>query len=467
MMDFFKRHFISFFVYVACGVLTVAGIYFYIQKQNKYHALSAVEKIRAKGRLCVITNPSIDSYYTYENRPMGFEYDLVKEFSSWLQVELKVITPGWENMFPYLDKGKGDMIAAGVPITPERFEKYNFSVPYMSITQRIVHHSLDTSPSTIEDMKGRTFHLSGQGAWQFPLTAIRESGIRLDYVLHNNISQYELISMVYDRSIKYTIANSNVALLSRRYYPDISVGIAVGKKQSMAWAVRKNDTSLLMEMNRFFISAHQNGLLERIKNKYYHHIEKIDVFDIKQFNKRLETRFPEYKKLIQQESVKYHFDWRLITAVIYQESHFDPDATSRTNVQGLMQVTTSTAKEMGITNRRKPSQSIKAGIKYLDKMYKKFDHIQDEYQRMIFALASYNVGYGHVLDAIEIAKEKGYNHTHWQGLKKALPLLARPRYYKKTKYGYARGWEPVQYVDRILTYFDILRHQEAKVTLQQ
>ncbi len=163
--------------------------------------------------------------------------------------------------------------------------------------------------------------------------------------------------------------------------------------------------------------------------------------------------------MIARESAKYGFDWRLMAAVVYQESHFNPKAKSVTNVRGLMQVTEATAKEMGISNRLDPKQSIQAGIKYLSQMYKRFDHIEDDYQRMLFALASYNIGYGHVKDAIKIATAKGYHPDTWQALKTTLPLLSKAAYYKKTKHGYARGWEPISYVERILTYFDILKQK--------
>ncbi len=465
MMDFPRRHFILTLVTIFVVVLVCIGAYIHIRR-IKSPAL-AMERIKARGQLRVITNPSIDSYYRYQDESMGFEYDLAKEFAKWLKVDLKVMIPGRGKMFSWLKRGKGDMIAAGIPITPEKFDGYLFSVPYMTITQRIVHHSLDFSPITTQEMAGKTFHLIAHSSAKDLLIGLQQQGIKVNYVIHKTISQNELLSMVNSRAIAYTITSSNVAMLSRRYYPDIAVGMSLGKKQSLAWAIQKKDTSLLMEMNRFLIQAHKSGLLKRIKNKYYYNIDKIDIFDIKQFKKRLETRFPEYKKLIQKESEKYGFDWRMITALIYQESHFDPKARSKTNVRGLMQVTMSTAREMGITNRNKPKQSIRAGIKYLRKMYDKFEYIQDDYQRIIFALASYNVGYGHVLDAMDIAKKKGYNNTHWQGLKKTLPLLAKSAYHTKTRYGYARGWEPVQYVDRILTYYDILRHQEAKSTFQQ
>ena len=160
------------------------------------------------------------------------------------------------------------------------------------------------------------------------------------------------------------------------------------------------------------------------------------------------------------ESYKYGLDWKLVAAVVYQESHFNPNAKSFTNVRGLMQVTSAAAAEMGIKNRLNPKQSIKAGIKYLDKMVRKFDYLEDEYEQLLFGLASYNVGYGHVKDAMEIAKNFGLDETRWQNIKTTLPLLSKSKYYKKTKYGYARGWEPVHYVKRVLTYYDILKQKQ-------
>jgi len=422
--------------------------------------MNTVERIRRTGVLRLITNESINTYYYYSGRPAGFEYDLAKAFADYLNVDLDVVTPGWNNMFAYLDQGKGDFIAAGLAITKQRLGKVNFSIPYMTIQQRIIHHKLVFGPRDIADLAFRTIHVRRGTSYESRLEEIKKSGIELNYVLHDNVPTEELIRMVNDREIKFTVADNNIAYLDQRYYPDIRIGIPIQKKQSLAWAVRKNDLKMLEQINKFFLYANETGLLKQISDKYYANIEKSDTFDLKKFHERIRTRLPRYKKLIMTEAAKYGFDWKLVAAVVYQESHFNPEATSFTNVRGLMQVTSVTAEEMGITNRLKPSQSIKAGIRYLDKMFKKFSYITNNYDRMLFALASYNIGYGHVTDAIKIAKQMGLDPYKWQSLKTALPLLSKPRYYKKSQYGYARGWEPVQYVERIMTYFDILKQKE-------
>jgi len=457
MRQFFRKHFILLNLFVLCLGFVFVSIL--IHNKNLGNATGTVERILQTGKLRLITANSFNTYYYYEENPTGFEYDLAMEFAKYLNVELDIVIPGWNNMFAYLDQGKGDFIAAGLAITQERLEDVAFSIPYMTIQQRIIHHNLVFGPKNIEDLMYRTIHVRRGTSYHSRLAKIKASGIDVNYILHDNIPTENLIAMVDKREIRFTIADSNIALLNQRYYPDIKIGIPIQEKESLAWAVRKNDADMIVEINRFLLYANQAGILKKITDKYYENAQDVDIYELKKFHERIQTRLPKYKKVIMEESDRYKFDWRLVAAVVYQESHFNPKARSFTNVRGLMQITRETALEMGITNRLNPDQSIRAGIKYLDKMYQKFDHIEDDYQRMLFSLASYNVGYGHVQDALKIAESKGLDPSNWQSLKATLPLLSKSRYFKTTKHGYARGWEPVHYVERILTYFDILKQK--------
>ncbi|WP_022668775.1 membrane-bound lytic murein transglycosylase MltF [Desulfospira joergensenii] len=455
MNRFLHKYFLLLLLSLLCLIFGMVCVL--IQEKKLGETLSSVERIKKSGTLRLITSNSMNTFYLYRGKPDGFEYDLAKEFAKHLNVDLDVVTPGWNNMFSYLKQGKGDFIAAGLAITKDRLEQVAFSIPYMTIQQRVVHHNLIFGPKNIQDLEFRTIHVRRGTSYQSRLEEIKRSGVDFKYILHDNTPTEDLIAMVNDRKIKFTIADSNIALLCQRYYPDIRIGIPVQERESLAWAIRKNDDDMLKAINRFLLHANETGILKRITQKYYHNIQDVDLFEIKKFHDRMKSRFPKYKKLIQKESRKYGFDWRLVAAVIYQESQFDANARSFTNVRGLMQVTRATAEELGIANHKKPGQSIKAGIKYLNKMFRKFDHMEDEHQQMLFALASYNVGYGHVTDAMKITRKKGLADNNWQDVKTVLPLLSKARYYKKTKHGYARGWEPVQYVDQVLTYFDILK----------
>ena len=453
-----KKIYFKYFILIKLIILSFLLICVNILIYNKtFISLSSLEKIKKAGALRIITNNSLASYYYDEGKPAGFEYDLSQAFADYLGVELDIVTPGWNRMFSFLENDQGDLIASGIKITEQRLEKVSFSIPYMNIQQHIIYHKSIPDPEKIEDLEKKTIHIRRGTSYQSKLESLKDSGIDIHYVLHNNMPTEQLISMVHNKKIEYTIADSRIAKLARRYYPDIKVGMPLHSKESLAWAVKKNNRFLLEQINKFILYATEKGLLQQLYDKYFANADTLDSFGIKKFHQRIKTRLPKYKQTLIKESEKYYLDWRLSAALMYQESHFNPFAKSFTNVKGLMQVTKITAREMGIKNRLNPEQSIKAGIKYFDKMLKKFDSFEDDYQKTMFALASYNIGYGHVVDAMKIVKNMGKDEKQWQNLKSGLLLLSKSKYYKKTKYGYARGREAVKFAKHVVTYFDILK----------
>ncbi|MCD4741031.1 MAG: membrane-bound lytic murein transglycosylase MltF [Desulfobacteraceae bacterium] len=416
--------------------------------------------MKQAGKIRMISNLSETTYYIYNGVPMGFEYELASKYAKFLNVELDIVTPGWNNLFNFLETGKGDFIAAGLTITEPRLERINFSIPYLKVRQRLVYHNDKQKILKLGDLAGKTIHVRRGTSYHCQLKNLRENGINVNYILHDNIGTKEFISMVARKEIDYTIADSNIAFLNRRYHPNIRVGIPLQPKESHGWAIKKKDIELQKSINQFLIQAQKDGTLNRIYNRYYHDIAIFDYYDIKIFHERMKIRLPRYKDVIVEQAKRYNIDWEIIAAITYQESHFMPSARSYTNVRGLMQVTMDTALEMGITNRLDPYQSILAGSKYLNKLYNRFSDVEDSYQRLIFSIASYNIGYYHIRDAQIIAELKGFDKNDWQSIKKILPLLTKRKYYKATKYGYARGYETVNYVTKILTYYDILKQKE-------
>ncbi|MBF0204104.1 MAG: membrane-bound lytic murein transglycosylase MltF [Desulfamplus sp.] len=463
MKKFFATYFL--FIIVLSLILSLTAISVYIQKQSRVSREidePTLSRIIKAGKIRMITENNSNSYYIYRDQPMGFEYELAREFAAFLQVELEVITPGWDNMLAYLDMDRGDFVAAGVTITEKREKEMLFTQPYMDVEQKFIYHKSKLPIKNINELPGKTIHVSRNTTYYDRLLQIKNSGIDIDMVVHDDLSTEELIRMVSDNEndISYTIADSNIALLNRRYYPDITIGISIQKKEHLGWAVRKGNIALSDKMVLFFDIIKHNGVFKRIYKKYYGHLDtKFKYADLKAFHEVVETKLPKYKKNIIRESEKHGFDWRIIAAVIYQESRFDPTARSDAGVRGLMQVTEEAAAEMGITNRRDPRQNIKAGIGYLNMMYNKFSDINDSMDRIKFALASYNVGYGHVLDARKLAAAQGMDSSHWDAVNQTLPLLAKQKYYSKTKYGYARGHEPVRYINKIFAYYDILKQK--------
>jgi len=442
---------------VVLGAVSALAGYFWFSNQTLQEP-DGLRRIKGEGKVRVITRNNSNCYYIYRDSPMGFEYELASAFAEFLDVELEIVTPDWNDMFELLAIGRGDLIAASLTVTPGREAKADFSDAYMSVQQHVIVHKRNREVRSVDDLSGKTVHVRKGTSYQTRLHELVNSGIDVDIVVRDNVPTEELIRQVAEEEIDITVADSNIALLNRRYYPAVRMAFPIEEKQSLGWAVRKGDDKLLAEINRFFETIESSGVFGKIYQKYYANVDIFDYVDLRRFHQRIKTRLPKYEDKIKRESRQYGFDWRLIAAVAYQESHWNPRARSYKGVRGLMQLTLTTAEEMGVESRLDPEQSIEGGVRYLRKIYDRFDDIEG-LDRMLFTLASYNIGYGHVRDAQQIARDKDLDPLKWASIKKTLPLLRQKKYYKKTKYGYCRGTEPVRYVDRILTYYDILKNK--------
>jgi membrane-bound lytic murein transglycosylase F len=434
-------------------ILLLAGFLFLASSGRE----DALRNIRASGKIIVLTRNNAHCYYVYRGEPMGFEYDLAKAFSDYLDVDLEVVTPTWEGLIQGLEEGEGDFVAASMSVTKSRLERVDFSESYLPVQQYVILNK-DDQAKTIDDLTGKTICVRRGTTYEELLKKLKSNGLNIRIKLYDDMPTEELIRMVAEKEIEATVSDSHIALLNRRYYPDAHIAFPIGKPTKIAWAVRKGEKRLLKQINKFFDTIREDGTFDRIYAEYFANVETFDYVDLKRYYRRLKTRLPKYRDTIQEAAKKYGFDWRLIAAMIYQESHFDPRARSYTGVRGLMQVTLDTAKEVGIESRLDPEQSILGGVKYLKKSYDKFEGVPEP-DRLLMALASYNVGYRHVQDAQHIVKTQNNDPNSWTALKEALPLLCRRKYYKKSRSGYCRGREAVRYVDRIMTYYDILKRE--------
>jgi len=307
---------------------------------------------------------------------------------------------------------------------------------------------------------GKTIHVCRGTSYQERLEELIAEGYDLTVELHDDIPTEELIQQVEEEKIEVTIVDSNIAFRYRRYHPRIVVSGAIGSEEHLGWAVHPNSVRLLKKIDNFFEEIKANGTFNRIYDQYFAHVDDFDFVDLRTFHWRLKTRLPKYFSIIEEAAQKHEFDWRMIAAQMYQESHFDPEARSHAGAYGLMQLTRSTAKSLGVENILDSTQNIHAGVQHLRNMYNLYDFDKAVgSDRLFMALAAYNIGQGHVKDARKLARQMNLDPDTWASLAQTLPLLRYQKYYKNAAYGYCRGTEPIEYVKQIMIYYDILRHQ--------
>lgn len=428
----------------------------------------ALQTIRDAGVLHVLTRNAATTYYTGPHGAEGFEYKLVKAFADHLGVSLKMSTEdNLKNMLNKVQENEVAFAAAGLTITPEREKSFRFSESYQSITQQLVYHRSIPRPKTMNDAIDGIMEVIANSSHVEKLNELKKKYPDLSWDENKYVGSTELLTLVDERLIDFTIADSNEVILARRFRPHLRIAFDISKPQKLGWAFPKNgDNSLYLEANKFLESYKQSGQLTQLIKRHYNHARNYNYAGTPTYLGHVRYRLPRYQELFERAGEINDLDWQLLAAVAYQESHWNPRAVSPTGVKGIMMLTNATAKDLGIEDRTAPDQSIKGGAQYIRELSEKFSEDLDKLDRLWFTLAAYNVGFGHVQDARIITKRRGGNPDKWVDVKQSLPLLRNKRWYKKTRYGYARGSEPVKYVENIRSYYDILHWHLAKENQQ-
>ena len=438
--------------------LTVGIIVFLFNGVPKLLNKPVLDRIIESGELKVLIRNSPTTYYVGADGPAGLEYDLVKMFADHLDVKLTLLVPGsFSELLNEIESGRGHIAAAGLSITEPRKEQLKFGPSYQEVTEQLVYNINHDRPKDLGDIDDGLLEIMAGSSHQDTLIAEQSQFPNLSWKQNNKLESEELLQLVSDEVIDYTIADSNEVTLNQRFLLNLRVAFNVGSAKQLAWAFPKNDDhSLSTAASEFFELIKENGELTRIMERTYGHAENFDYVGTLFFRRHIESRLPRYQKMFEQAAEINKLDWRLLAAIGYQESHWDPKAVSATGVRGIMMLTQATSEQVGVANRLDPKSSIDGGARYFASRMKRIDAEIEEPDKTWMALASYNVGHGHLEDARIIAEQQGNDPNKWIDVKQALPLLAKRQWYKKTKHGYARGWEPVLYVENIRSYYDIL-----------
>ncbi|EKF75654.1 ligand-binding/transglycosylase domain-containing protein [Alcanivorax hongdengensis A-11-3] len=419
---------------------------------------TAMERVMSRGELVVITRPSSTTYYQDQHGFTGMEYELARGFADSLGVKLRVLESDDLAYVRYaVRKGTADLAAAGLVATPESSESLRFTTPYQTVRTLVVHRRNSPSVSDMRDLEDRNLAVAAGTSHAELLLKAQLQDPAIKYQEVEDATPEQLLALVENGKLDYTLINSNSYTLQRPLYPDLKADYVVAAKQPLAWAFsQKDDQSLYLAAQRYLTQAKADGTIAKLEDRFYGHVEQFNPYAARSFMRHLDDRLPRYEATFRQAEGDTGFDWRLLAAVAYQESLWDPRAISPTGVEGLMMLTNDTAREMGISDRTDPTQSITAGAAYLRSIHDRIPERIAEPSRTWMTLAAYNVGMGHLEDARVLTERQGGNPDNWQDVKQRLPMLANSAYAGQLRYGPARGGQAVVYVRHIRRYYDLL-----------
>jgi len=418
--------------------------------------------VKRAGEIVVLTRNSPTTYYEGPEGPTGFEYDLAHAFAEQLGVRLRMKSvPRFGDILPMLARGEADFAAAGLTITPQRAEQVRFTPHYQTIRQEVVHHARSVAPKDVQWLIKRHVEVVAGTSHIERLEQLKRHYPKLAWVSVNNLETEELLQQVQEGLTEITISDSNILAVSRQFNPDLRVAFSLGDPEKLAWAFPLgSDDSLYNEASRFIESMRGSSEFNHLLERHYGDAQRFNPINIAAFLQKIDSDLPRYKPLFVEAARRNALDWRLLAALSYQESYWDPAAVSPTGVRGMMMLTEITAQHLGISNRLDVHQSVYGGAIYLRTLRERMPARIPEPDRTWMALASYNVGFNHVEDARIITESQGADPDRWNDVKERLPLLAKSVWFNKTRHGYARGYEPVQLVDRIRSYYEVLKKND-------
>ncbi|WP_193075667.1 membrane-bound lytic murein transglycosylase MltF [Pseudomonas sp. FME51] len=420
---------------------------------------SRLEQLREEGTLHVITRNTPTTFYQGRHGDTGLEYELSRRFADSLDLELKMVaSPTLDDLYQQLAQDKGpDIAAAGLTANPARADQVRFAEAYLQVTPQVVYRRGNRQPGGIEDLYDKRIMVLKGSSLADQLRELQAEHPQLVFEESDNLEVVDLLRLVNDDEIDFAVVYSNELIVNQAFYPAVHVGFDLSPAKPMAWALPGgDDDSLLLEVNKFFETIRADGTLDQLLERFYGHADVLDYVGARAFARHMQQRLPRFEKLFRQSGDQQGMDWRLLAAMAYQESLWDVDARSPTGVRGLMMLTLPTAKFVGVTNRVDPAQSIAGGARYIVWVRDQLSTDIPEPDRTWFALAAYNVGIGHLDDARILTRNNGRDPNRWIDVKDHLPLLSKKEWYSQTRYGYARGAEPVHYVQNIRRYYEIL-----------
>ena len=413
-------------------------------------------EIRRRGVLRVLSRNNPVTYYLRRGQQRGFDFELVEMLADALNVRLAMIVPpSRDALLPWLLEGRGDLIAASLTVTPERAQAVKFSRPYLYVQEMLVFKQGGPQARQCEDLRGQRIHVRPSSSYFGSLEALKQQGVDFEIVpVAEDLETEHLVEQVGRGEISFTVADSHI-LSAEATYDDSLDGVPIAtlagqpatddNRKHIAFAVRPQSVALARAVDRFVEKNYRGLRYNMARKRYFSNPRHIHTAKVERAGRS--GRLTPYDRLIRQYSARYGLDWRLMAAQAFVESRFKPKAKSDMGAIGLFQIMPRTGRGLGFKNLTDPEQSTHAGVKYMHRLVDRWPAHLPLQERLRFALAAYNAGPGHVLDARRLAAQIGRSPDIWFGhVEEAIVRLRKPRYYRKARYGYCRGTHTRAYV---------------------
>lgn len=419
---------------------------------------SVLDRVLASGELRVVTRNSPSAYFLGANGPQGPEYELAARLASELGVSLYIYpVPTVGEVLKEVASGRAHIAAAGLTYGQPLPDQVAFGPRYQQVKEHLVYRFGSPKPKDLREASNGHIEVATQSAHLATLMQQRREDPELAWVENPGAETDELLDRLTARDLDYTVADSNEFAISRAYHPEIRVAFDLQSSKALAWAVNTRDNTLLNRVTAYFASIQADGQLAAMLDRYYNNVRRFEYVEARDFLSHADERLPLYRAWFKEAAANVAIDWRLLAAIGYQESQWTPNATSPTGVRGIMMLTEDTARTLGVLDRLDPHGAILGGAQYFVMMRNQVPARIRDPDRTWFALAAYNVGFGHLEDARILTQSHGKNPDLWDDVRRFLPLLSQEKWYAQSKHGYARGWEPVRFVENIRSYYDMLQ----------
>jgi membrane-bound lytic murein transglycosylase F len=414
--------------------------------------------IQTRGTIRVAVDNNSTAYYIYRGRRMGYEFELLRDLSKSLGVQLELIVlSDIQEAFDLLESGRIDLVAMNLDVGENRRNRKAAFTHYLGTRSTVVvGRSSSNQPVKWSEIGTDTILVRKGTVYPIQLDNIRDS-LSLEFtIVESEYHEENLIDQVAEGKIKWTVADRTVAQSNQTYYEGLDVSLKVAENGVVGWATRENSPLLLEHINTW-LTEKKKRFIPDLYYKYFLNSRNALYRSNSSFSSLVSNKISVYDGIIKKGAGELGWDWRLLAALVYKESGFDTTATSYAGAQGLLQLMPATLQRFGVTDANDPVQSLTGGVKYLQYLDKFWmERIPDSKERIRFILASYNIGQGHVEDAWRLTLKYGKNTQSWEDVAFFLNLKSDPEYYRDpiVKSGFAKGHIAVNYVRDLLSLFE-------------